>query len=84
MSQSPHELFEGENSSLNRTYRQATVRAIKKSMSQSTAQQPVDFRNYLLQAFNDYDVPLSMTTEQVREYINEFYEEFNNEESKNI
>lgn len=37
---------------------------------------PVDLRNYLLQAFNDYDVPLTMTAEQVRELINQFYEEF--------
>ena len=36
-----------------------------------------EFRNYLLQRFNDYEVPITMTAEQVRELIVEFYEEYN-------
>jgi len=34
--------------------------------------------NYLLQRFNDYEVPLTMTAEEVRELLNEFIDEFDN------
>lgn len=39
----------------------------------------VDFRNELLAYFNDYDMPLTMTAEQVREFIVQFYDEWKKE-----
>lgn len=40
------------------------------------------FRNYLLQRFNDYEVALSMSAQEVRELIVEFYEEYIHEYNK--
>jgi hypothetical protein len=42
-----------------------------------------EFRNYLLMMFNDYSVPLQMTAEEVRDYIEEFYNEFIETVNKN-
>jgi hypothetical protein len=36
-----------------------------------------EYNNYLLQRFNDYEVPLTMTAEDVRELLIKFLEEFN-------
>lgn len=36
-----------------------------------------EFLNYLLMRFNDYEVPLTMTPEQVRDYLIEFEKEYN-------
>lgn len=35
-----------------------------------------EFYLYLLQRFNDYEVPIQMTAEEVRELLNKFYDEF--------
>jgi len=34
------------------------------------------FLNYLLMRFNDYEVPITMTAEQVRDYLIEFEKEY--------
>lgn len=40
-----------------------------------------EFRNYLLQRFNDYETPITMTAEQVRELIDQFYQDYIGEET---
>ena len=37
-----------------------------------------EYTNYLLQCFNDYDVPIEMTPEEVRELLIKFEKEYNN------
>ncbi len=41
-----------------------------------------EYNLYLLQRFNDYEVPLSMSAEKVRELLGKFYKEFESELSK--
>jgi hypothetical protein len=35
-----------------------------------------EFLNYLLMRFNDYEVPLTMTADEVREYLIQFEKEY--------
>lgn len=51
---------------------------VKKKMEEGK----YDFVLYLLQRFNDYEVPLQMTAEKVRELIIEFTNDFDREEAQ--
>jgi len=49
---------------------------IAKQVAQAREDVVAEYNNYLLARFNDYDVPLRMTANKVRNLLNEFLNEY--------
>jgi len=57
-------------------WQEEVIKAKKRNIKLLAKEELSEYNNYLLQRFNNYEVPLSMSAEDVRDYIIQFNKEY--------